>query len=99
MVFDAACQGDSEAVALFEKLGRWLGIGIASLVLTFDPNIVLIGGGLAHTEDLLLRTAREAATRNLPVRNGRLPPVVRAQFDAEAGVVGAGILALDEIPT
>ncbi len=95
IVFDAACKGDPAAVALFDKLGFWLGLGIASLILLFDPDMVVIGGGLARTGEFLLVPARSCANRNVFVRGEHLPPILLARFQSDAGVVGAAVLALD----
>lgn len=95
IVFKAALKGDPQALALFDELGFWLGIGIASIILLFDPEIIVIGGGLAKTGDLLLSSARLSAKHNIFVRGDRLSPIVQAKYLAEAGVVGAAILALD----
>ena len=51
-------------LAVFERYGRWLGLGIASVVNTFEPQYVVIGGGLSRAADLFLDTAREEAARN-----------------------------------
>jgi len=95
VVFDAACKGDPAAVALFEKLGFWLGLGIASLILLFDPDVIVIGGGLARTGELLLAPARSCANRNVFVRGDHLPLILQARYQSDAGVVGAAVLALD----
>ena len=53
-----ANDGDEEALALFERHGRWLGLGIASVVNAFEPQYVVIGGGLSRAADLFLDAAR-----------------------------------------
>src|SRR6266542_4457324 len=95
LVFRAAQRGDATAIELFERLGFWLGVGIGSLVTVFDPELVVIGGGLVHTGDLLLKPARasmERYTFGLVYRE--LPPVVPARLGSDAGMVGAATLAL-----
>jgi len=95
VVFQAAQEGDPTARELFEQLGFWLGVGIASLVSLFDPELVVIGGGLVATGDLLLEPARAAMERYTFARPHReLPPVVPALLGHEAGLVGAAALAL-----
>ena len=95
VVFQAAREGDPAAQELFARLGFWLGVGIASLVSLFDPELVVIGGGLAATGDLLLEPARAAMERYTFARPHReLPPVVPALLGHEAGLVGAAALAL-----
>jgi len=91
----AAQQGDRLAQDLFDRLGRWLGIGIASLVNALDPEIVVVGGGAIEAGELLLAPARESATVGILGRSHRpLPPIVRAQLADDAGVVGAALLSL-----
>jgi glucokinase len=95
VVFRAAQEGDKAALALFERIGFWLGVGIASLVTIFDPDLVVVGGGVAATGDLLLLPARASFERYVHGRGHRdLPPVVPARLGADAGVVGAATLAL-----
>ena len=89
--------GDSEALALFERLGRWLGLGIAGVVNTFEPEHVVIGGGLSRAADRFLDTARaEAARWALPALWQRTS-LRLAGGGADAGVIGAGLLARQEL--
>jgi glucokinase len=95
VVYAAAGEGDKDALALFERVGHWLGIGIASLVTIFDPDLVAVGGGVAATGELLLAPARASFERYVHGRAHRhLPPVVPARLGDDAGVVGAATLAL-----
>jgi glucokinase len=95
VVFAAASEGDKAALALFERVGHWLGVGIASLVTIFDPDLVVVGGGVAATGELLLAPARASFERYVHAREHRdLPPVVPARLGADAGLVGAATLAL-----
>ncbi|HWD44440.1 MAG TPA: ROK family protein, partial [Actinomycetota bacterium] len=95
VVFAAASEGDKVALALFERVGHWLGVGIASLVTIFDPDLVVVGGGVAATGELLLAPARTSFERYVHARDQRdLPPVVPARLGADAGLVGAATLAL-----
>ena len=95
MVFAAAGEGDKVALALFERVGHWLGVGIASLVTIFDPDLVVVGGGVAATGELLLAPARASFERYVHGRAHRdLPPVVPARLGGDAGLVGAATLAL-----
>ncbi|HEX8073761.1 MAG TPA: ROK family protein, partial [Thermoleophilaceae bacterium] len=86
-----------ESVALLNALGRWLGIGIASFANVFEPDRVVIGGGLSNAADLFLPAAvAEARARALPALAERLDvSVARARNDA--GVIGAGLLAAQEL--
>jgi glucokinase len=95
-VVKAIEQGDATAKALFERFGRWLGIGIASLANIFEVDAVVVGGGLVETGDLLLAPARLAAREfaYAPTARG-VAPIVPATFGGDAGKIGAALLALD----
>lgn len=87
-------QGDAGAVSVFAAAGRWLGVAVASLTNVLDPDIVVIGGGVSAAGDLLLGPAREEYQRRaLPPT--RRAPLVLAHLRADAGMVGAGILAAE----
>jgi glucokinase len=96
-VHEAARRGDPTAAALFARIGFWLGVGVGSLVTILDPSVVVIGGGLVATGDLLLGPTRASYERYVFARAHRnLPPVVPAQLGPDAGMVGAAALALRE---
>lgn len=88
--------GDSDALVLLEAFGRRLGVAIAVVVNTFEPEQVVIGGGLSRAADLFLDAARrEAEARALPAIMAR-SEVALARAGAEAGVLGAGLVAAQE---
>jgi glucokinase len=94
MVTRAARAGDPAALSAFEQIGHWLGVAMADLVQVIDPQVIVIGGGVVHAGDLLLRPARREFERALEQR-GRLPvaEVRPALLGNLAGVVGAADLA------
>ncbi|MEJ3658395.1 ROK family protein [Actinomycetes bacterium KLBMP 9759] len=97
-VVDAVEQGDEVAKALFARLGRWLGVGIASLANIFEVDAVVVGGGLVETGELLLAPARAAAREfaYAPTARG-IAPVHPATFGGDAGKIGAALLALEYV--
>lgn len=94
----AARDGDEVAVAHLTRIGTWVGIGLASLVATLDPGLVVLGGGAGvGTFDEIAPAARTALADRLFARERRdPPPVVRAELGDDAGVAGAALLALQE---
>jgi glucokinase len=98
-VHEAARQADPAALRLFDQIGYWLGAGIASLANVFDPQLVILGGGLVTTGDLLLVPARESFERFIFARAHRkVPPIVPARLGSQAGLIGAALLALQRSP-
>jgi glucokinase len=96
-VENRARRGDAEARGHLADLGRWLGVGIANFVNIFEPEHIVIGGGLgASAADLFLDIAiEEAHRRALPAALERLK-VSLAKGGSDAGVIGAGFLAQKE---
>jgi glucokinase len=95
LVTELAHDGDKAALEVLDLIGTRLGIGIASYVNIFNPQVVVIGGGVLGAGELLLAPARaEVARRALPPSRD-VVRIVNAQFGAEAGMVGAAALALD----
>jgi glucokinase len=93
-VDELAAEGDPASIELLAELGTWLGEGLASLGAVLDPSVVVLGGGVAHAGELLLRPAREALLRNLVGRGHRpAPELVLATLGTSAGFVGAADLA------
>lgn len=94
MITRLAQQGDPGAREMIDELGRWLGVGMASIASLLDPEVIVVGGGVAAAGDLLLEPAREAYAKNLTARTHRpLAPFVVAQMGNRAGIVGAADLA------
>jgi len=93
-ITDAARAGDKFAIGLLQQSGDWLGAGIATLAMLFDPSIVVIGGGVIDAGELLLEPARKAMMREMPfVGKHPVPEIVAAKLGNEAGLVGAADLA------
>ena len=93
-ITDAARAGDKLAIGLLADSGDWLGAGIATLAMLFDPSIVVIGGGVIDAGELLLEPARKAMMREMPfVGKHPVPEIVAAKLGNDAGIVGAADLA------
>jgi glucokinase len=94
MVTTAARAGDRAALAAFEEIGYWLGGSLADFVNIFDPEILVIGGGVIDAGDLLLNPVHRAYADGLAQR-GRMPvaEVRPALLGNTAGVIGVGDLA------
>jgi glucokinase len=92
----AARAGDAEALAVLDELADWIAVGLANLVNVFDPELVVIGGGLVDAADLLLpRAQAQVHERVLAGRRRPLVPVVPAVLGERAGAIGVALLAAD----
>jgi glucokinase len=95
-VTEAALAGDSTAIKVFGVVGKRLGVGLAGLANIFEPEVIVIGGGVIAAGDLLLEPARrELEARALSPMNRT--PVVAAKLGQDAGMIGAAAMARAEM--
>jgi glucokinase len=97
LVTKLAFDGDADALALLAELGAWLGIGLVNVVNIFNPDVVVIGGGVIAAGELILAPARRVLAERalaLPAQHAR---VRGAAFGAESGMLGAALLAHDRL--
>jgi glucokinase len=94
-VTEAALAGDEAAIEVMNLVGMRLGVGLSSLANVFNPDVLVIGGGVIVAGDLLLEPARqELRKRALPPMNET--PVLEAKMGNDAGMIGAAEMALEE---
>jgi glucokinase len=92
-----AQEGDEEAVEALAGMGHLLGAAIGSFVNVFAPEVVVVGGGFGRAAyDFLLPSAEEIARRELVVPDALEFTLAKGELD-DAGVVGAGLLALEPL--
>lgn len=97
LVTELAHDGDAAAIDVLAQVGANLGVAISNLVNIFNPEVVVVGGGVIAAGELLLEPARaEFARRALPPLRD-VARIVAAEFGAEAGMIGAGAMAIDEL--
>ena len=97
IVTELAHGGDPLACGVLAAIGERLGFGLVGIVNTFNPEVIVIGGGAARGGDLLLEPAREVvAARALPpAREG--VRIVPAHYGDEAGMMGAALMAIEAL--
>ena len=89
--------GDEQAIDAIRIIGERLGVGIANVINLFDPDLVVIGGGVSTAGDLLTGPAEEVARRLALPGVGTRTRVVLARHGLHAGVRGAAVLAAHEL--
>jgi glucokinase len=95
-VTEAALAGDQTSIGVFELVGTRLGVALAGLANIFEPEVIVIGGGVIAAGDLLLDPAREELGRRaLPPMSET--PVRAAELGEDAGMIGAAAMARIEL--
>jgi glucokinase len=97
LVTELAHDGDADARACLRAAGEALGVGITNIVNIFNPEVVVIGGGVIAAGALLLDPAREVVASRALAPSRDVVRIVPARFGAESGMLGAAIMVLEEV--
>ncbi|HSC50642.1 MAG TPA: ROK family protein [Gaiellaceae bacterium] len=93
-----AQDGDGEAVALLDRIGRYVGAALATYVNALEPELVVVGGGFGEAAFEFLRgSAREVLERDALEPGRDTVRIVHAQLGTDAGVIGAGMIAFEAL--
>lgn len=94
---ELAHDGDRAARDVVALIGMRLGIGVASLVNVFNPEVVVIGGGVVAAGDMLLEPVRRVVLQRALSPSKDVVRIVPARFGAESGMLGAAVMAMDHV--
>ncbi len=95
MVAETARSGDLLGQRIFAEASRNLGIGIVGLIHAFDPDLIVLGGGLTQQFDLLLRGVTKEVKRRVLGKDQDKIPVIKSDLGDDAGLLGAAALAFE----
>ena len=96
-IHEAAQAGDKLANELIAQTAYYLGVGLANLINIFNPEVIVIGGGLSNIGDMLLKPAFEEAGRRAFRQSYQAVRFARAELGRNSGVLGAAAYALEKI--
>lgn len=94
-----AQKGDAASVAIFAEVGHRLGHAVGNLVNLLDPQLVIIGGGVAQAGELVLGPCRAMVPQMVLAEEAKNVPVISAELGPMAAAVGAASLAREGLAT
>ena len=97
MVAEAADLGDELSLRIFNEATDHLGIGIANLINLFNPEMVIIGGGVSLAGDLFFDNIRRVVGRHVIQSSGKDLPIIPVAFGENAALMGAFALILKRV--
>ena len=97
VIHSAAEKGDSLGKELIARTGYYVGVGLANLINIFNPELIVIGGGLSNIGDMLLEPAFEVAGERAYKEAFQTVRFASAELGRNSGVLGAAAFALREI--
>ncbi len=98
MVYDASAKGDELARDVVRETARFIGTGVANLLNIFNPEVVVLAGGVAQAGENLFGPVRAEVRRRAFKPNVDACRIVAGTLDGAAGVVGAVATFLAEYP-
>lgn len=96
-VHAAALEGDKLARELIEQTGYFVGVGLVNLIDIFNPECIVIGGGLSQIGDMLLKPAFRVVQERVYKENVRTLRLLKAELEGNSGVLGAAAYALKKL--
>ena len=95
-IAEAAQAGDQLAIEVFAETGRYIGIALTSIAHILNPQIAIIGGGIAEAgEELLFEPIRAEFSKRAMDIPARMK-IVKAHLGNDAGIVGSAMLAFED---
>jgi len=97
-VYDAGKQGDELGTEVFRRMAFYLGIALSSLINILNPEVVVIGGGVADSWDLFIGPLRDEIDKRAYSEPAKRAKLVPAALSDDAGIIGAAQIAFNEGP-
>ena len=97
VIHRAAERGDKVAKELIAQTGYYVGVGLASLINIFNPELIVIGGGLSNIGDMLLEPAFKTAEKRAYKEAFHAVRFASAELGGNSGVIGAATFAFQEM--
>ena len=93
VISEAAHLGDKLAIKIWKETGVYIGVALTGLVNVFNPECIVIGGGVSLAGDVLFNSIRETVARRAMKEPAQKVKIVPAELGNDAGLIGASILA------
>lgn len=91
-----AKSGNRKAIKIWQDIGAYLGLALSGIVNFFNPDCIVIGGGVAEAGGVLFNSARKAVRRRAMSPAKNTAKIVKAKLGQDAGIIGAGLLVLEK---
>lgn len=89
---DAAKSGDSAAITVFSEASAAIGVGMANIIQTLNPDVIVVGGGLSRAK-ALWRPMLAEAKRRVIYSSLRTTPILKTSLGDDANILGAALLS------
>jgi len=95
MIARAANDGDLLAREVLEETGMWVGLGVSNLIQLYNPEVVIIGGGISQAGDILFGPIQRTVNARAHMVPANTTCIVPAALGDDAGIVGGAVLVFN----
>lgn len=89
---EEAYRGDILAEKVYNELGHYFGISLSNMVNLIDPELIIVGGSVAQSDDLFLPQAKKIMRKYIKSPKSKTIKIVKGKLGANAGAIGAALL-------
>ena len=97
VIADAAKQNDKLALEIWDKIGRYIGVILGSVLNFLDPGVIIIGGGVSQAGDFVLKPIRNEVKKRAYPMLTKIVKIVPAKLGDDAGCIGSSQLVYQNI--
>jgi predicted NBD/HSP70 family sugar kinase len=88
-IFEASRAGDGVSISVVRDTAKYIGMAVANLVTMFDPEMIVLGGVIAHWGDQMLEAIKVECARRLQPQQAELVRIVLSTLGNDAVAIGA----------
>ncbi|MGI5819378.1 MAG: ROK family protein [Armatimonadota bacterium] len=97
MIADAAHEGDEVALEVMNTCGHYIGVALCSCIVLADPDLIVLGGGIANAGAVLFEPIRRTVHHRSMISGFDASRIVPSELAGNAGMMGAAALIIDEM--
>ena len=96
MLAEEALRGDLVALQVYCEVGRWLGAATAKYISIYEPDVLILGGGVLCANELLIANVRSSLVAQSSAKIGNMLDIVPSRLGSDAALIGAGVPFLNK---
>jgi glucokinase len=96
LLAEEALRGDLVALQVYCEVGRWIGAATAKYINIYEPDVLILGGGVLSANELLIANVRNSLVAQSSAKTGRMLEIVPSRLGSDAALIGAGVPFLNK---
>jgi glucokinase len=89
IIADEAKRGDRVSIEVFKKIGYYIGVGVTNIIVLFDPDVIIISGGVSRAGKIIFEPVRKTVAQRVMGGKFRTYKIIPPQLGDDAGILGA----------